>query len=146
MTDHTLCKVCSAPRVPHLGLYCRACYNRAVYIRKHGTDEGYKPYAEKSDTCANCSREIKQRHANFRTLCHSCGVAKHRKYQQDRRAARRQSPKPRAKGQEMAPPAPRVEVKPEKVVVPDHIVVTRVPCPFGRFEGRSTIWDERAEG
>jgi hypothetical protein len=52
----------------------------------------------------------------------------------------------RAKGQEMAAPAPRIEIKPERIVVPEGLVVTRVPCAFGRFEGRSTIWDERTEG
>ena len=149
MTDHTLCQVCGGPRVKKLGNYCRACYNRAAYIRKHGTDEGYKPYNKRADACANCSREIKQRHPNFTTLCHACGVKKHGEYQKARRQAHKPNnpiivaPKAhRAKGQAFAPPAPRVEVKIEKVIVPDHIVVTRVPCAFGRFEdGRRTIWE-----
>ena len=149
MTDNTQCQVCAAPRVQRLGLYCRACYNRAAYIRKHGSDEGYKPYNKRTDTCAACSAAIKQWHPNFRSLCHACGVKKHGAYQKARRQAHKPNnpiivaPKQhRAKRQVMAPPAPRIEVKPERIVVPDHIVVTRVPCAFGRFEdGRRTIWE-----
>lgn len=116
MSDHTLCQVCAAPRVPKLGLYCRPCYNRAAYIRKHGSDEGYKPYQKASDTCAACTREINQRHPNFTTLCHACGVKKHGAYQKARRQAH----------------------KPNNPI----IVQPRVPCAFGRFEdGRRTIWE-----
>lgn len=156
MSDNTLCQVCSAPRVPHLGLYCRACYNRAAYIRQHGSDEGYKPYNKRTDTCANCDRAVKQRHPNFRSLCHACGVKKHGAYQQARRQAHKPNnpiivaPKThRAKGQDMAPPAPRVEVKPVPVDVTG-LDIPRVLCPFGRFEGRDELelkfkeWGEEA--
>jgi len=86
----TQCQTCNEPRDPKLGAYCRPCYNRAAYIKKHGSDEGYKPYGVKSDTCANCKCEIKQRHPNFRTLCHSCGVKRHSAYQKASRQKKTQ--------------------------------------------------------
>lgn len=162
MTDHTICQVCSAPRVQNLGLYCRPCYNRAAYIRKHGSDEGYTPRVMFSEgmPCSICSKPITSETRFDRyTLCKTCGQAKAtdklRRWRKSKQPQRRPPSNPiivapkthRAKGQEMAPPAPRVDVKPERVVVPEHIVVTRVPCAFGRFEdGRRTIWDERIEG
>ena len=86
----TQCQICSMPRDPKLGAYCRPCYNRAAYIKKHGSDIGYKPYGQKSDNCAKCERLITQRHPNFRTLCHPCGVKRHSAYQKASRLKKTQ--------------------------------------------------------
>lgn len=145
----THCKVCKGQPDPKLGSYCRPCYNREAYIKKHGTDEGYKPYNQRAAECAECEHEIKRRHPNFRSLCHDCGVKRHGAYQKTRRAQQRKPNNPivvkpkthRAPGQAMAPPAPKIEVKPEPVVIPPGKEPRRIPLHISRWEhGGDDLW------
>lgn len=135
MRDTPACKVCKGPRVPKLGLYCRSCYNRAVYIKTHGTDEGYEPRVMfvEGMPCSGCFTPITSENRFDRyTLCKVCGQKKAtdrlRKWRggQKRPTQRRPPSNPivvapkthRAKGQAMPPPAPKAQPKPVPLTGP----------------------------
>ena len=120
------CKQCKAP--PERGAYCMKCWREHASKLRYGADHNYKPAAmlKAGDLCPKCERPIKERHANF-ALCQTCGAKKAAEDQRKRRAKQRRpasnpivvKPKNhRAKGQSMAPPAPRIEVKPEPMIGP----------------------------
>lgn len=149
----TECKICQAPRDPKLGAYCRPCYNREAHIKKYGTVEGYKPYNQRAAECAECGCGIKERHPNFRSLCHDCGVKRHGAYQKTRRAQQRKPNNPivvkpkthRAPGQAMAPPPPKVEVKPP--YVPLQRTDKCVELHISRWShGGDDLWNPREVG
>lgn len=152
MKKATACKVCGA--TPYHGTYCRDCWRERESKLRYGQDHEYKPYQKfvNNMPCPDCGKPIADKHRNF-IACRACGKKRHRRYQKAMRELRREkrtannpiivAPKShRAKGQKMAPPAPKIEVRLEKVIVPEGMEVKRVILNISRFEeGRQTIWD-----
>ncbi len=151
----TVCKQCDAP--PERGAYCMTCWREHASKLRYGADHEYKPAVilQIGDDCPRCGRPIEQKHPNF-ALCHTCGVKKATAQQRQRRAKQRRPPSNpiivepkthRAPGQSMAPPAPRIEVKPEPVVIPPGKEPRRTPLNISRWShGGDDLWTPKEVG
>lgn len=140
----TACKECDAPA--ERGAYCLPHWREHASYLRYGADHEYAPAAhlEIGDDCPQCGRPVRQKHPNY-ALCLSCGAKKAIDYQRERRAnAKRaiRSKAPRSPRQYIAPPAPKIEVKPEPVVIPEGFQPRpRVELHISRWEhGGETIW------
>jgi len=122
------CKVCGGK--PEIGAFCRPCRYKAEAKWRHGEGHEYRAAAAKldiGDTCPKCGKEVRAKHRKYAYMCLPCGRKKTAGDQRRRRAqAKRPANNPivvepknhRAKGQSMAPPAPRIEGKPEPMIGP----------------------------
>lgn len=151
MTRATACKVCGA--APERGAYCMPCWRERDARRKRGDLADYRPREVfvAGMLCSGCLVPITdETRFNRYTLCKKCGRKKSAdKMREWRGSQQRKSPQRRplpalkygAKRQKMAPPAPKMEVKPQKVVVPAGMKITRVELKISRFEhGGETLW------
>lgn len=154
----TECKVCGAP--PERGAYCLPCLRKRDLLQRRGDNYEYKPRIEfvPGMPCPACEKPIEKKHPNY-TLCHSCGKKKSREKLEEWRKRSTPLPRPannpiivspvthRAKGQAMAPPAPKAPPAIECEIPADLIERAqrnRIQLKISRWEhGGDDLWTPR---
>ena len=153
MCKATACQVCGG--TPYHGTYCQTCWRERDAKRKCKQPiDNYKPRELFSEgmLCPGCLVPLtsQNRYARY-AMCKSCGrkktTDKVREWRKSNQRHPANNPIVVSPKKHIARPAPKIEVKPERVPIPPGMEIKRIPLNISRWEhGGDDLWTPKEVG